>query len=115
MIVTKVNASFAKTLRQQSTLTEIKLWGSLRGRRFFGLKFRRQYPLGPYVVDFICIEKKLIIEIDGSQHMEQTEYDAHRTNYLNNLGYNVVRFWNHDVFNQIDLVKEQIHLSVFNA
>jgi len=84
----------AKILRAQSTPMEITLWNRLRSRRFMGLKFRRQCPLGSYIVDFICIEKMLIIELDGGQHNEdkQQNYDKRRTEFLNGLGYNVLRF-----------------------
>ena len=101
----------AKKLRQRSTPMEIKLWEQLRSRRFKGLKFRRQCPVGSYIVDFICIEKKLIIEIDGGQHNEnkQQDYDKHRTEFLNSLGYNVIRFWNNEVLVQFDAVMEQIY------
>ena len=77
-----------------------------------GLKFRRQYPLGSYIVDFICIEKKLIIEIDGGQHNERVGHDMNRTKYFNKLGYIVLRFWNNEVFNQFELVLEEIRRHV---
>ena len=106
----------AKKLRQQNTPTEIKLWNHIRSRRFMGLKFRRQYPLGPYIVDFICIEKKLIIEIDGSQHNElkQEAYDAHRTEYLTKLGYQVLRFWNHEILLHFDEVTDKLYQHMFS-
>ena len=104
----------AKILRKQSTPMEIKLWNSLRSRRFMGLKFRRQCPLGSYIADFICIEKQLIIEIDGGQHNEdkQLEYDKRRTAFLNGLGYYVLRFWNNEVLLQFDAVMDQIYKHV---
>ncbi len=100
----------AKRLRKQSTPMEIKLWQILRSRRFEDLKFRRQCPIGNYIVDFICIEKKLIIEIDGGQHNdpEQRAYDEKRTAYLNQLGYKVVRFWNNEIALQFDAVMDQL-------
>ena len=100
----------AKRLRKQSTPMEIKIWRVLRSRRFEGLKFRRQCPLGKYIVDFICIEKKLIIEIDGGQHNDhqQQVYDEKRTMYFNNLGYRVFRFWNYEVSHQFDAVMDKI-------
>ena len=112
MILSNSKTTFAKTLRKQSTPTEIKLWERLRAKRFYGLKFRRQYPLGAYIVDFICIERKLIIEIDGGQHNEHQDYDAQRTAALRKLGYDVIRFWNHEVLNQFDLVMEKIAADV---
>lgn len=86
--------SKAKALRKQSTPMEIKLWNHLRARRLLGIKFRRQCQVGSFIVDFISIEKKLIIEIDGSQHNEdkQMEYDKRRTEFLNSQGYHVLRF-----------------------
>tara|TARA_Y100000031_G_scaffold113232_1_gene125076 strand:+ start:19 stop:354 length:336 start_codon:yes stop_codon:yes gene_type:complete len=104
----------AKILRTQSTPMEIKLWSRLRSRRFTGLKFRRQCPLGSYIIDFICIEKMLIIEIDGGQHNEdkQQEYDKRRTEFLNGLGYNVLRFWNNEVQWKLDAVMDKIYKHV---
>ena len=101
----------AKKLRKQTTPIEIKLWNQLRSRRFMGLKFRRQCPLGSYIADFVCIEKMLIIEIDGGQHNDDShqEYDKRRSEFLNSLGYEVIRFWNHDVLLQFDVVMEQIY------
>ena len=101
----------AKILRKQNTPMEIKIWNRLRSRRFMGLKFRRQCPLGAYIVDFVCIEKKLIIELDGGQHNEEKhqEYDKRRTKFLNDLGYKVLRFWNNEVLLQFDEVMEKIY------
>ena len=101
----------AKKLRKKSTPCEIKLWSRLRSCRFMGLKFRRQCPLGPYIVDFVCIEKKLIIELDGGQHNEdkQQDYDKRRTEFLNGLGFNVIRFWNNEILLQFDDVMAQIY------
>ena len=110
--------AYAKILRKKNTPMEIKIWNRLRSRRLMGLKFRRQCPLGSYIVDFVCIEKKLIIEIDGGQHNEekQEEYDKRRTNFLNDLGYDVLRFWNNEVLLQFDAVMEKIyqHVSVIH-
>ncbi len=98
----------ARKLRQTSTIPEVKLWQYLRGRRLMGLKFRRQFPVGPYVVDFVCLSHKLVIELDGGQHAEQLEYDNKRTEYLEHFGFRVLRFWNTDVFCQFDVLLEQI-------
>lgn len=67
-----------------------------------GVNFRRQHAIGKYIPDFVCIEKKLIIELDGSRHLEQKEYDEDRTKYLESLGYKVVRFWNNDAMKNMD-------------
>ena len=81
---------------------------SPRVRRFKGFKFRRQCTFGHYIVDFVCIEKKLIIDIDGGQHNDckQNDYDNRRTHYLNHLGYEVLRFWNNEVQQQFDSVMD---------
>ena len=74
-----------------------------------GAKFRRQCVIEPYIVDFVCIDKKLVVELDGSQHAEKIEDDAARTRILRQQGYTVLRFWNNDVLNQCDTVLEKIH------
>jgi very-short-patch-repair endonuclease len=102
----------ARKLRQTSTTGEVKLWQYLRNRRFMGLKFRRQFPVGPYVVDFVCLSHKLVIELDGGQHMEQLDYDNQRTEYLEHFGFKVLRFWNTDVFCQFDALLEQMRLCI---
>lgn len=94
----------ARKLRKNQTPQEYKLWQMLRNHKFHNLEFKRQYPMGDYIVDFICREKKLIIEIDGGQHNtdENIEYDAKRTEYLKSRGYKVIRFWNNDIDNNIE-------------
>jgi len=89
----------AKELRKNQTNQEKKLWYELRNRRFFDLKFKRQVPIGNYVVDFLCVEKMLIIELDGGQHNfdKNVVYDKQRTIFLEGLGYKVLRFWNNDI------------------
>jgi very-short-patch-repair endonuclease len=101
--------SLARKLRRNSTDAERLLWYHLRDRRLAGHKFRRQYVIKPYIVDFVCLETKLIVEIDGSQHIEQEQDDIRRTKYLNSLGYEVVRFWNHEILLYIDNVLDDIH------
>ncbi len=100
----------ARTLRKNMTEQEKKLWQYLRKRNINNLKFRRQYPIGNYIVDFVCIEKKLVIEVDGGQHnlSENTLYDKRRTQYIENFGYKVIRFWNNEIENNIDGVYEEI-------
>ena len=88
-------------LRKKSTPAERKLWSRIRDDQL-GVNFRRQHAVGNYIPDFVCIEKKLIIELDGSQHLEQEEYDEERTKYLASLGYKVIRFWNNDVMKNIE-------------
>ena len=98
----------AKSLRREMTDVEKILWYHLRNRRLGGFKFRRQYPMGSYVVDFICVECKLIVELDGGQHAEQTIYDSKRTAWIEKQGYKVIRFWNNEVTRQKDAVLERI-------
>jgi very-short-patch-repair endonuclease len=90
------------------TDAERRLWYYLRDRRLGGWKFRRQYPVGPYIVDFICPEKNLIIEVDGGQHAENEEMDLQRSAYLNKMGYRVFRFWNNQVLQETEAVLEAI-------
>ena len=98
----------AKELRREMTPIELKLWARLRAHRMKGVHFRPQHAIGIYIVDFCAPHKKLIIELDGSQHLEQTEYDAERTEYLKSKGYKVLRFWNNDVTNHMDAVLNMI-------
>jgi very-short-patch-repair endonuclease len=88
-------------LRKVLTPAERKLWSRIRDDQL-GVNFRRQHAVGNYIPDFVCIEKKLIIELDGSQHLEQEEHDQERTKYLASLGYKVIRFWNNDVMKNIE-------------
>jgi len=105
---------YAGKLRRDLTPAEQKLWAYLRGNKLNGVKFRRQHALGPYIVDFCSIKAKLIIELDGSQHLEQEEYDLERTAYLKSQGYKVVRFWNNDVMNDIQGVLRAIDVTLRN-
>ena len=96
----------ARTLRKQQTPQETKMWNLLRNHRYKNLAFKRQHPIGNYIVDFICLEKKIIIEIDGGQHNEPAniEYDKQRTSFLEAKGYKVIRFWNNDIDKSIKAV-----------
>ncbi|WP_028385092.1 endonuclease domain-containing protein [Legionella moravica] len=98
---------YAKILRSKSTDSENRLWHYLRAKRL-GFKFKRQVPIGFYIVDFMCLEKRLIIELDGGQHLDNQEYDMTRTAWLNERGYKVLRFWNNDVLQQTATVLEAI-------
>jgi len=89
-------------LRHALTPAETKLWLYLRASQLDGNSFRRQHAIGPYITDFCCIKAKLVIELDGSQHLEQEEYDLQRTAFLESQGYRVIRFWNNDVMNNMD-------------
>ena len=98
----------ARTLRARQTDAERLLWSRLRDRRLVGRKFRRQHVMGDYIVDFICIESKLIVEVDGGQHGLQIEYDTERSRYLNRLGFTVLRYWNNDVLRNTEAVLEDL-------
>ncbi|GAB4577727.1 MAG: endonuclease domain-containing protein [Anaerolineales bacterium] len=91
----------ARQLRKALTPAERKLWALPRGDQLGG-SFRRQHAIGPYIADFCAPRKKLIIEVDGGQHLEQEEYDKERTQYLESQGYKVIRFWNNDVIKDMD-------------
>jgi len=86
----------ARRLRATATDAEIRLWSRLRRKQLEGFRFRRQHPMGPYVVDFFCADAMLIIEVDGGQHADSAT-DAIRTRWLEQRGYRVIRFWNNDV------------------
>ena len=103
-----MNKAYARALRKSPTEAERALWRHIRLRQLEGCKFRRQQPLGRCIVDFVCFEKKLIIELDGGQHAEQMASDAERTAWLETQGFRVLRFWNHDVLSNIEAVKEAI-------
>ena len=89
-------------------LAEHRLWQAIRGRQLEGFRFRRQHPIGPYIADFACIDKLLVIELDGSQHQDQVAYDERRTAYLESQGWTVLRFWNNDVMNNLDGVLARV-------
>ncbi len=88
------------------------MWNVLRRRQVSGCKFRRQAPIGNYIVDFVCFEIRLVIEVDGGQHMESASYDAARTAWLESEGFKVIRFWNNQVLQETDAVREAIFLVV---
>ena len=102
----------ARSLRQDMTLAENRMWYFLRNRRLKGYKFVREYIIDTYIADFACREKKLLIELDGSQHIAAAEYDQKRTEHLCSLAYRVLRFWNNDVFNNIEVVLDTIVSSI---
>ena len=102
----------AGELRKELTPAERKLWSVLRGNKLNGVSFRRQHAIGNYIVDFVSIKKKLIIELDGSQHLEQTEYDEERTRYLESQGYKVIRFWNDQIEKEMDGVIQVIEMTL---
>ena len=98
-------------LRKELTPAERKLWAHIRNNQL-GVNFRRQHAIDNYIPDFVCIKNKLIIELDGSQHLEQDEYDKDRTAYFESKGYRVLRFWNNDVTNNLETVLTVIWAAV---
>jgi len=99
---------YAKRLRHDETDAERKLWMYLRDRQVKGFKFRRQHPIDCYIVDFCCPECHLVVELDGGHHVSQTQADQRRTEHLNQLGYRVSRFWDHEVLADTEAVLQHI-------
>lgn len=98
----------SRLLRHNQTETERLLWSKLRSRQLVGCKFYRQYPIGNYIIDFYCFEKKLAIELDGSQHLKQRMYDEKRSEVLRAKGITLLRFWDNEVFQNTNSVLEVI-------
>ena len=101
-------STVAKELRKRSADAEKLLWKYLRLEQLEGLKFRRQQPIDNYIVDFVCLKKRIIIEVDGGQHSEEKEKDRERDNYLKKQGFEVLRFWNNEVLTNVEGVLEVI-------
>jgi len=102
----------ARKLRKESTDAEKRLWSHLRAHRYGGHKFKRQQPIGPYIVDLVCFDARLVIEIDGGQHADETERDSARDAWLAREGFRVLRFWNNEVLGNTEGVMQQITLSL---
>jgi len=102
------SVTIARNLRKRFTEAEKLLWRYLRARQLEGLKFRRQQPIGNYIVDFVCFEKGLVIEVDGGQHAIEIEKDSERDKWLKGQKYEVLRFWNNEVLTHIEEVLEVI-------
>jgi len=103
-----VNTKSARALRKNLTEAEQRLWQQLKRRQIATVKFRRQQPIGPFMVDFVCFERRVIVEVDGGQHAEQAAYDEQRTCGLEAQGYRVLRFWNNDVLANTKAVAQAI-------
>ena len=103
-----IHNKLQRKLRSEPTDAEQRLWQYLRGRQIEGCKFRRQHPFGDYILDFACLDRKIAVELDGSQHADSTEYDAERTKSLEKAGFVVLRFWNNEVFENIEGVVQVI-------
>ena len=98
----------ARQLRRDQTDAEQRIWARLRDRQLCGAKFRRQHPIGPFVADFCCPQRKLVVELDGGQHADDVVADQKRSRFLEERSYRVLRFWNHDVLGNTDGVLERI-------
>ena len=98
----------ARNLRRDQTDAERKLWARLKARQVAGAKFRRQHVIGPYIADFCCPERAIIVELDGKQHLERGEYDQRRSAFLARRGYQVLRFWDDEVLKTLDVILERI-------
>ena len=102
-----IDSHIQRTLRNKMTDAETRLWQRLRGRQMAGCKFRRQHPFLDYVLDFVCLEKQLVVEVDGGQHLDD-ERDKERDKRLQDAGFRILRFWNNQVLQEIDAVAEVI-------
>ena len=103
-----LDARLQRDLRNAPTDAERLLWRHLRSRQIEDCKFRRQHPYGDYILDFVCLERRVGIELDGSQHIDAATYDENRSRFLQLAGFRVLRFWNSDVFHELDGVLEVI-------
>src|SRR5262245_61959456 len=101
-----MNVAKAKELRKNATDVERVLWWRLCAYQLAGYKFRRQQPVGRYIVDFVCCEKHVSVELDGGQHSERVVYDKQRSEWLESPGFRVLRFWNHEVLHNLEAVIE---------
>ncbi len=102
--------SRARRLRQSSTPAELILWKHLRSRRFADFKFRRQRPIGPFTIDFVCLGLQIILELDGESHLSKLEKDQERDEYLRQRGFRVLRYWNNQIYDELESVLEEIWL-----
>ena len=106
---------FARDLRKNATDPERLLWSRLRRRQIDDFKFRRQHSVGPYICDFACLEARIVIELDGSQHVEQSDYDLRRDTFLRSNGFRVLRFWNNDILLRTDAVLETVYQALHRS
>ena len=107
-----LSKSLQRVLRTNMTDAELALWKALRGRQFADYKFRRQHPFGDYILDFVCLSNKLVIEVDGGQHCLRAKYDEVRTKRLQSAGFYVLRFWNNEVLEEFEAVKDKIWMTI---
>lgn len=104
----RIHTAKARILRDKQTAAEQLLWSRLRNRQLGGWKFRRQHGIGPYILDFVCLEAGLVVEVDGGQHAAQHAYDESRSEFLRSQGLTVLRFWNNEVLEQTEAVLERV-------
>jgi very-short-patch-repair endonuclease len=109
MAQTRKRIGMARALRRKDVPAEALLWKVLRNRGLEAFKFRRQHPIGPYVVDFACVSCKIIIELDGESHLTREYPDAKRTQFLEEQGWAVLRFWNPEIYEELERIKEAIY------
>ncbi len=107
---------FARELRKNSTPQERRLWSFLKSSKFYGFKFRRQFPIGNYIADFCCVKAKLVIELDGGQHSNTSDvnYDKTRDEEIKKSGYRILRVWNNEVNGNLEGVGEKIYQMLMN-
>ncbi|HXI99882.1 MAG TPA: DUF559 domain-containing protein [Micropepsaceae bacterium] len=105
----------ARTMRHQPTEWEKRFWSRVRDRRLGGYKFKRQMLIGPFIVDFVCIERKMVVELDGGQHTDNKDYDDNRDAFLKSKGFRVIRVWNIDIPEHIDDVLEMVFAALETA
>jgi very-short-patch-repair endonuclease len=103
-----IDGKLPRRLRNQATDAERRLWQHLRGKQLDGCRFRRQHPFDVFILDFACLERKVVVELDGGQHADSAAYDARRTGFLERAGFLILRFWNNEVFDNIEGVVELI-------
>ncbi len=104
----KIHRDLARNLRKNMTTPEQQLWEALRKRQLDGYRFRRQTPLGRYIADFVCLEARLVIELDGNHHHDHQNYDRERDNWMQQQNFRVLRFWNHEIQHHQQTVIQQI-------
>ncbi len=110
-----MSTEWARELRRNPTEAEKRLWSKLRAAQLLGHSFRRQEPIGGYVVDFVCYGRKLVVEVDGGQHATRQAHDEERTNWLEAQGFRVIRFWNNEVLGNTEGVLESIRIALLDG
>ena len=111
----KAKIASARELRRRMTPEETVFWKELRNRKFRHVKFRRQVPIGPFIVDFLCMPLKLVIEVDGGIHEHQPEYDIAREEYLREWGYRILRFRNEEIQKRLPVVLQCLEQEIFRS